>query len=94
LPDGSCDLVVCRHLVWTLPNPAGALLQWQRVLDAGGRIAVFESHQTAPKILQGYDSIYEQLPFYGGRPAEQLEAFFQQQGLRDVAVEPLMESIL
>ncbi len=29
--DGSFDAVVCRHLIWTLPNPKKALKEWARV---------------------------------------------------------------
>lgn len=38
-PDASYDAVVCRHLVWTLPDPQRALSDWFRVLRPGGRLS-------------------------------------------------------
>lgn len=40
--DGSFDVVVNRHLLWTLPNPATALKEWHRVLRAGGKLLVID----------------------------------------------------
>lgn len=34
-PDDVYDAVVCRHLVWTLTEPAAALADWLRVLKTG-----------------------------------------------------------
>jgi len=36
--DNSFDAVVCRHLLWTLPNPQKAVKEWIRVTKHGGRI--------------------------------------------------------
>ena len=38
----SFDAVVCRHLVWTLPDPARALADWHRVLRPGGRVLMID----------------------------------------------------
>jgi ubiquinone/menaquinone biosynthesis C-methylase UbiE len=40
--DGSYDLVVARHVVWTLPDPAQAVGEWRRLLRPGGCLAVVE----------------------------------------------------
>jgi ubiquinone/menaquinone biosynthesis C-methylase UbiE len=40
--DGSFDVIVNRHLVWTLPHPAGALKEWHRVLQEGGIVLIIE----------------------------------------------------
>jgi SAM-dependent methyltransferase len=40
-PDGSFDAVVERHLVWTLPDPAGALAAW-RAAAPDGRLVLVE----------------------------------------------------
>ncbi|PKM48078.1 MAG: class I SAM-dependent methyltransferase [Firmicutes bacterium HGW-Firmicutes-8] len=40
LPDSCMDVVVNRHLLWTLPDPQKALAEWLRVLKPGGRIIV------------------------------------------------------
>jgi len=36
--DESFDLLVNRHLLWTLPNPSGAVEEWARVLRPGGMV--------------------------------------------------------
>jgi len=41
-PSGRYDAVVCRHLVWTLPDPARAAAEWLRVLRPGGRLLVVD----------------------------------------------------
>jgi len=41
-PAGTYDLVVARHVIWTLPDPARGVAQWLRVLRAGGRLALIE----------------------------------------------------
>ncbi len=41
-PSAKYDAVVCRHLVWTLPNPAEAFADWFRVLRPGGRLLIVD----------------------------------------------------
>jgi ubiquinone/menaquinone biosynthesis C-methylase UbiE len=41
-PDESYDLVVARHVIWTMPDPARAVAEWLRVLRPGGRLALVE----------------------------------------------------
>jgi ubiquinone/menaquinone biosynthesis C-methylase UbiE len=40
--DGSFDIIVIRHLLWTLPNPKIALKEWFRVLVPGGRVLIID----------------------------------------------------
>ncbi|MCB8835908.1 class I SAM-dependent methyltransferase [Aurantimonas sp. VKM B-3413] len=40
--DGSFDVVVTRHLVWTLVDPAAAFAEWLRVLKPGGTLLVID----------------------------------------------------
>lgn len=42
LPFADCvfDVVMNRHLLWTLPNPLQALQEWYRVLKPGGKLLV------------------------------------------------------
>jgi ubiquinone/menaquinone biosynthesis C-methylase UbiE len=40
--DGSFDVVVSRHLLWTLPHPEIALKEWHRVLKMGGVVLIID----------------------------------------------------
>lgn len=42
LPAGSQDVIVTRHLVWTLVDPAAAFAEWFRVLAPNGRVLVVD----------------------------------------------------
>ncbi|MDR6873599.1 ubiquinone/menaquinone biosynthesis C-methylase UbiE [Bosea sp. BE125] len=42
MADEAYDLVICRHLVWTLIDPARALADWLRVLRPGGALIVID----------------------------------------------------
>jgi SAM-dependent methyltransferase len=41
-PDGPFDVIVERHLIWTLPDPAGTLEAWRRAAP-DGRLVLLES---------------------------------------------------
>jgi ubiquinone/menaquinone biosynthesis C-methylase UbiE len=55
-PDSTYDLVIARHVIWTLPDPAKAVSEWMRVLRPGGRIALIEgkwaSKETEPRYVR------------------------------------------
>ncbi len=36
------DLILCRHLLWALPNPAGVLQRWVDLLLPDGRLVLIE----------------------------------------------------
>jgi 2-polyprenyl-3-methyl-5-hydroxy-6-metoxy-1,4-benzoquinol methylase len=38
------DGIVCRHLLWALPNPAAVLHQWVDLLESGGRLLLIEGN--------------------------------------------------
>ena len=42
LPAASQDVIVTRHLVWTLVDPVAAFAEWFRVLAPGGRLLVVD----------------------------------------------------
>jgi SAM-dependent methyltransferase len=42
LDDGSYDVVLSRHVLWALPDPAAAVARWARLLTAGGRLVLVE----------------------------------------------------
>lgn len=41
-PDNTYDVVINRHLVWTLPHPEKAIEEWVRVLKPGGRLIIID----------------------------------------------------
>ncbi|PRY86086.1 class I SAM-dependent methyltransferase [Donghicola tyrosinivorans] len=42
LPDGCMDVIVTRHLVWTLVDAASAFAEWFRVLKPGGVLLIVD----------------------------------------------------
>lgn len=42
LPPESMDVIVTRHLVWTLVDPAAAFAEWYRVLVPGGTLLIVD----------------------------------------------------
>jgi ubiquinone/menaquinone biosynthesis C-methylase UbiE len=42
LAAGSFDAVLCRHVLWNLPDPASVLGRWARLLRSGGRMVLIE----------------------------------------------------
>ena len=39
---GSADVVLCRHVLWALPDPEAALARWTTLLRPGGRLVLVE----------------------------------------------------
>lgn len=94
-PDGSFDLAIERHVIWTLPNPSQALSEWGRVLrPGGGRLVLVEGDWRWPQGNPDYAPIRDSLPLYGGRPAAELEELVRANGFAATQVEPLMTAAL
>jgi len=101
-PDASFDLVMTRHVLWTLPHPEGAIDEWLRVLRPGGRLAIVDS-QFDPTVLEPspqnarssaeYATIGDRLPFLGGRPQAEIEALLKTHGLIGVAGDPVRDLV-
>lgn len=41
-PPGSFDVVLVRHVLWALPDPAAAIERWRALLKPGGRLVLVE----------------------------------------------------
>lgn len=44
LPPQAFHAIVCRHLLWALPEPAGVLARWAELLKPGGRMVIIEGY--------------------------------------------------
>lgn len=42
LPVGEYDIVLCRHVLWALPDPAAVLARWVELLTPTGRLLLIE----------------------------------------------------
>ena len=42
LPHKQFDVIVCRHLLWALPEPAQVLRRWEELLKSNGRLLLIE----------------------------------------------------
>ena len=42
LAAGEYDVVLCRHVLWTLPDPAAVLARWVKLLTPTGRLLLIE----------------------------------------------------
>jgi SAM-dependent methyltransferase len=101
-PSGSFDLVISRHLLWTLAHPEAAIDEWIRVLRPGGRLVIVDSQFDASAVptstenartSQEYAAIGDQLPFLGGRPREEIETLLGAHGLVNVGSDPLLDLV-
>ena len=99
----SFDLVITRHVLWTLPHPEAAIGEWIRVLRPGGWLAVIDGQSlVAPGEEQAasarrsaeYAPIGDQLPFLMGKAQEDIEALLRAKGLTAVGGDPLADVIM
>ena len=101
-PDASFDLVMSRHVLWTLPLPEAAIDEWIRVLRPGGRLVSMDSQFDASvlevsaqnaRTSAEYAGIGDRLPFIGGRPQAEIEALFRVHGLVEVGGDPVPDLV-
>jgi len=99
---GSFDLVISRHLLWTLQHPAAAIDDWIRVLRPGGRLVVVDGQFDAgaappsPENARGsreYAAVGNELPFLEGRSRQQIETLLAAHGLVSVGSDPLVDLV-
>lgn len=44
LAEGEFDVVLCRHVLWAMPDPSAAVAQWVRLLAPDGRLLLVEGN--------------------------------------------------
>jgi ubiquinone/menaquinone biosynthesis C-methylase UbiE len=91
--DDSFDLVVERHVIWTMPEPARALEEWRRVLRPGAHLVLVEGDWRSNG-HPDYATIRDALPLYGGRPSAELQRVVEKAGFVNVTIEPLTDAVL
>lgn len=83
------DVLLSRHLVWTLPDPTAALTEWISRIRPGGLLVLIEGRwREAGQSGVPYVAGAETLPWYGGVSAEDL-ADVVRPLVSDLRVEPL-----
>ncbi len=100
--DGSFDLAISRHLLWTLPHPEAAIDEWIRILRPGGRLVIVDGQfdaSAAPPATENartsreYAAVGDRLPFLGGRSREDIETLLKAHGLVNVGSDPLLDLV-
>jgi len=98
----SFDLVISRHLLWTLADPEAAIDEWIRTIRPGGRLVVVDGQfdpTAAPPPSQNarssreYAEVGDKLPFLYGRSREEIESLLKGHGLMNVDSDPLLDLV-
>jgi SAM-dependent methyltransferase len=87
--DERFDAVLCRHLVWTLPDPHAALADWVSRIRPGGTLILVEGRwRESGQAGVEYVADAETLPWHGGVTAADLAAAVRPL-VTDLRIEPL-----
>lgn len=81
--DERFDVVLARHLLWTLPDPHATLAHWVSLVRPGGRVVLVEGRWWPAGAVTPYAQGAETMPWQGGVRAEDLVA----------ALDPLVERL-
>jgi SAM-dependent methyltransferase len=88
----SVDVILARHLLWTLPDPTAALQRWIALSRPGGRLVLIEGRWNTSQ-----DNTYVEgsrsLPWTGGVTATTLTSTLQPL-VADLRIEPLTDPSL
>lgn len=89
----SFDVVLARHLLWTLPAPERALRTWMGLLRPHGRLVLIEGNWRASGNGEPYVEGAGALPWLGGVSAEPLLRVLRPYA-SGVRAEPLTDPVL
>ena len=90
---GPYDVILERHVIWTLPQPREAVRAWQELLKPGGLLVLIEGiFEMSDRTV--YPQLQAQLPLFGGRPGEELAVLLEEEGFIQTAVRLLMDAAL
>jgi SAM-dependent methyltransferase len=53
LEPGAYDVVLCRHVLWAMPDPAATLRRWLGLLTSGGRLVLVEGSWSTGALRDG-----------------------------------------
>jgi SAM-dependent methyltransferase len=87
----SADVIVARHILWTLPDPQAALAGWRSLLRPGGRFLLVEGRWWSVGDEDFNDDA--RMPWAGGVRAADLAAAMEPLVAR-VEVVPLTDPVL
>lgn len=83
-PENAHDVIINRHLVWTLVDPQAAFKEWLRVLKPGGKVLIvdgdFVNVSTTEKLLK---TLANWLQKYGVLKADPLHAKAEMMGIHN-----------
>jgi SAM-dependent methyltransferase len=98
--EASQDVIICRHLLWTLRQPEVALANWLRLLRPNGRVVIIDGFWFAQvKPVEGFD-LFERhytdrtrasLPAMKWRRVEPAAELLRSAGFSDVTVSDLAD---
>jgi len=57
LDDGSYDVVLSRHVLWALPDPAAAVARWAHLLTPDGRLVLVEGSWSTGAGLTAHETV-------------------------------------
>ncbi|NVO23280.1 class I SAM-dependent methyltransferase [Donghicola mangrovi] len=109
LRSDSRDVIITRHLVWTLVDPAAAFAEWFRVLKPGGQVLIVDgdfvtkgwlarllARLSPPKsgaMAARHTEILSQVHFSGGARAKDVATLLELAGFTDITINTDLRAI-
>ncbi len=109
LPDASFDVIVTRHLVWTLVDPVAAFAEWHRLLAPGGQLLIVDGDFVSRSLLarlfarisapatgsmaSRHRDILGRVHFSGGARADDVARLLADAGFGDIRIDTDLRAI-